>query len=128
MRTVPRQKKIPGTESPGSCSFFIYLRPAKNAKFVAVTCALLVHRIALLNSKCEAHAADVLNDAACRVSSKCGPQSQALQLVGPIPYLAQGCQSPRTCLMSTEIARPVSIGILGQRPIVTSHRSQVTLL
>ena len=31
---------IPGTESPGSCSFSIYFRPAKNAKFVAVTCAI----------------------------------------------------------------------------------------
>ena len=28
---------VPGTESPGSCSFFVYLRPAKNAKKRAVT-------------------------------------------------------------------------------------------
>jgi len=29
---------IPGTLSSGSCRFFIYFRPAKNAKFCGVTC------------------------------------------------------------------------------------------
>ena len=87
--TVPRQKKIPRTESPGSCIFLIYLRPAKNAKFVAVTCALLVRRTAL-NSECEAHAADVLK-AACRVSSQRVPGTAACQ---PYSLLDTGLPVP----------------------------------